>query len=454
MNNISVIMIAHNKKEIIKSQIEQLSSIHNISMDSITIVDNHSSDNLCDFLVSQSRLNYIICDDKIENYSLILNTCISEFVNTQNDILILDPDSFLLPETLKKLSCALNPDNGIYAVCPQNILDISNDIHSFSAALNYVNNTDVSKINLFKIIKPEINTILLSHKLLSEHTLFDSEIISDELCLTDFCINNILNDQFTYMADNVYQYYIGNHNSYYFPTNRNCDLAYIRQKWHMNYINTIPSSNLISMINEPIDKELNVLEIGCDCGATLLAIQALYPNSTLYGIEINPISAEIASHIASVKTANIEESVGLWNGIKFDYILFGDVLEHLHNPSKVIHNCRHILKKKGKIISSIPNLMHFTVLHELINGNFHYTDTGLLDKTHIHFFTYNEIVKMYEENDFNVINTVASNVTPMLSKKDSEFIDALTKLSSHKNDMLFKAFQYITLAEIKDTKNN
>ena len=93
MNNISVIMIAHNKKEIIKSQIEQLSSIHNISMDSITIVDNHSSDNLCDFLVSQSRLNYIICADKIENYSLILNTCISEFVNTQNDILILDPDS-------------------------------------------------------------------------------------------------------------------------------------------------------------------------------------------------------------------------------------------------------------------------------------------------------------------------------------------------------------------------
>ena len=122
-------MIAHNKKEIIKSQIEQLSSIHNISMDSITIVDNHSSDNLCDFLVSQSRLNYIICDDKIESYSLILNTCIAEFIDIQNDILILDPESFLLPETLKKLSSALNPDNGIYAVCPQNILDISNDIH-------------------------------------------------------------------------------------------------------------------------------------------------------------------------------------------------------------------------------------------------------------------------------------------------------------------------------------
>lgn len=44
-----------------------------------------------------------------------------------------------------------------------------------------------------------------------------------------------------------------------------------------------------------------------------------------------------------------------------------------------------------------------------------------------------------------------SNLTPLLSKKDSDFIDALTKLSSHKNDMLFKAFQYITLAEIKDT---
>lgn len=56
MNNISVIMIAHNKKEIIKSQIEQLSSIHNISMDSITIVDNHSSDNLCDLHAFQNLL--------------------------------------------------------------------------------------------------------------------------------------------------------------------------------------------------------------------------------------------------------------------------------------------------------------------------------------------------------------------------------------------------------------
>ena len=165
----------------------------------------------------------------------------------------------------------------------------------------------------------------------------------------------------------------------------------------------------------------------------------------VFGLKYNN-KTYLSKYIATI----MKEKLDLEN-IKFDYILFGDVLEHLHNPSKVIHNCHHILKKKGKIISSIPNLMHFTVLHELINGNFHYADTGLLDKTHIHFFTYNEIVKMYEENDFNVISTVASNVTPMLSKKDSDFIDALTKLSSHKNDMLFKAFQYITLAEIKDT---
>ena len=133
--------------------------------------------------------------------------------------------------------------------------------------------------------------------------------------------------------------------------------------------------------------------------------------------------------------------------MKFDYIIFGDVLEHLHNPSDVINRCRHILKDHGKIISSIPNLMHYSVLYQLINGNFTYTDTGLLDKTHIHFFTYNEIVRLYDENGYKILSMNASMNVNENNKNVTDFIDSLCELSDHKNKQLFEAFQYITLAE-------
>lgn len=451
MNNISIIMIAHNQKEILISQIKQLCTFHNVALNSIIIVDNYSSDGLNEFLKSQNQINYIICDEKLEGFSTILNTCISEFIDSDNDILILDPNSFLLPGTLYNISNALNPDKGIFAIAPQDINKCHCNINSFADALDYVNNNIQNNVTLSKIIMPENDTILLSHKLFTKDTPFDSKIMSNKLCYTDFFIKNILKDQFTYIATNVYQYYTGNYHSYYDTEHIiNNDTYNIRKKWHMNYINTAPSINLVNMINESPDRKLNILEIGCDCGATLLKIKEIYHNANLYGIDINPISANIASHLASVKVANIEDSVEIWNDIKFDYILFGDVLEHHHDPSKVINNCHHILKERGKIISNIPNLMHYSVLHELIDGHFEYTDTGLLDKTHIHFFTCDEIIKMYKNNNFQIIAMNACNLPTSLSEDDTDFINILTKLSSHKNPNLFKAFQYITLAEKKD----
>ena len=123
------------------------------------------------------------------------------------------------------------------------------------------------------------------------------------------------------------------------------------------------------------------------------------------------------------------------------------MLEHLHNPSDVINNCRHILNAGGKIISSIPNLMHYSVLYQLINGDFTYKDTGLLDKTHIHFFTYNEILRLFKNNKYKIINIKAINNVNTEVKDVTDFINELTELSTHKNKLFFEAYQYVTLAE-------
>ena len=254
------------------------------------------------------------------------------------------------------------------------------------------------------------------------------------------------------MVNNAYQYLITPYNDYYSDNYyNNVDDENIKNKWNTTYLNITPNYNLVDYIIEADHlKSLNILEVGCNTGSTLLEIKNIYPNSNLFGIEINASTAKIASHIANVKTADIEDSIDLWDGILFDYIIFGDVLEHLHNPSKIINNCRKILKNHGKIISSIPNLMHYSAMYLLINGDFPYSDTGILDRTHIHFFTYNEIIKLYNENNFKVIKYKPIFSGIKLDDKLNAFIDNLVSISTHKNRQLYEAYQYVTLAEKLD----
>ncbi len=69
----------------------------------------------------------------------------------------------------------------------------------------------------------------------------------------------------------------------------------------------------------------------------------------------------------------------------FDYIILGDVLEHLIDPWKIVNELKQYLKKDGYLVSSIPNIMHVSVLRNLVLGNFTYEDSGILDKTHLRF---------------------------------------------------------------------
>ena len=84
----------------------------------------------------------------------------------------------------------------------------------------------------------------------------------------------------------------------------------------------------------------------------------------------------------------------------FDYIVFADVLEHLPNPEAVLKRCRSILKDTGRILISIPNIAHNDVLIRMFQDRFQYTNIGLLDDTHIHFFARKSILPMAHQTGF------------------------------------------------------
>ena len=80
----------------------------------------------------------------------------------------------------------------------------------------------------------------------------------------------------------------------------------------------------------------------------------------------------------------------------FDYIIFADVLEHLQDPILVLEKAVLLLKDDGCILISVPNIAHSAVIINLINNKFEYKNTGLLDKTHIKFFTYSSLMEMLD----------------------------------------------------------
>lgn len=175
-----------------------------------------------------------------------------------------------------------------------------------------------------------------------------------------------------------------------------------------------------SIICQNIKEKSIVLDIGCSQG---LIGELLFKEKKckIYGIEIDEEAAQIAkksSYYESVLTLNIENDFDLIykkyskESLSFDYIIFSDVLEHLLYPSETLYNFGKLLKKNGKILVSIPNVSHCDISTGLLNERFNYSAMGILDNTHIRFFTkysfaeyINEANKIYDISyDLKLIN--------------------------------------------------
>jgi len=147
---------------------------------------------------------------------------------------------------------------------------------------------------------------------------------------------------------------------------------------------------------------LRVLEIGCACGATLREIKMHNPTAELYGVELNEHAAAIAAPFAEILSMNVENLDPAEIPERFDYIIMGDVIEHLLDPWTALANMRELLVPGGAVIASIPNVAHISNVYNLLNGYWSYQDMGLLDRTHYRFFTRCEIIKLFENAQLSV----------------------------------------------------
>jgi 2-polyprenyl-3-methyl-5-hydroxy-6-metoxy-1,4-benzoquinol methylase len=181
-----------------------------------------------------------------------------------------------------------------------------------------------------------------------------------------------------------------------------------------------------------------VLEVGCGQGTFAAQIKA-FNNAEVWGIEYMPNEGEVAKKVMDkVYIGAVEDYINELPDNFFDAIYFNDVLEHLTYPDDVLKKLKPKLVKNGLIISSIPNMRNFRVLKMLVwDGNWDYADHGVMDKTHLRWFTKKSIRKMYEDLDYEVIvhkglnpskslKTILYNIPLLFRASDIKFIQFAT----------------------------
>ena len=109
------------------------------------------------------------------------------------------------------------------------------------------------------------------------------------------------------------------------------------------------------------------------------------------------------------------------------------------------------MREGGCIIASIPNVMHVSVIEQLLQGNFTYTEYGLLDKTHIHMFTYNEIIRTFYEAGYE-IEKIGSNKIQMRDEQE-KLIDSLLSLGNRTERFMYDTFQFVLRARVRNRKD-
>jgi 2-polyprenyl-3-methyl-5-hydroxy-6-metoxy-1,4-benzoquinol methylase len=140
-----------------------------------------------------------------------------------------------------------------------------------------------------------------------------------------------------------------------------------------------------------------VLDVGCSSGH--LARALIERGCTVSGVEINPEAAQRAAEVCDrvvVGDLDLIELTDEFAGQLFDVILFGDVLEHLKSPQKVLNEARMLLAPGGFIGLSVPNVAHISIRLMLLKGEFNYQDVGILDDTHLRFYTRRSLCSMLE----------------------------------------------------------
>lgn len=149
-----------------------------------------------------------------------------------------------------------------------------------------------------------------------------------------------------------------------------------------------------------------IVEFGCGAGALARAVRLKNPAVHYTGVELMPEQLALARDALDVALARNLDQVPDWSvdaelraalpADCFDHVIFGDVLEHLYDPARVLGQSVQCLRPGGSALVCIPNVQHWSVMTQLIRGHWPQADAGLFDRTHIRWFAFHDMTQLLQ----------------------------------------------------------
>lgn len=160
----------------------------------------------------------------------------------------------------------------------------------------------------------------------------------------------------------------------------------------------------LTVLAELVKPGARVLDLGCGSGALGRHLHTQM-ECRLHGVTINESEAALARpNYERVEVADLDQVdlSSMFAGQHFDHIICADVLEHLRDPGRVLQACRALLAEHGNLLISIPNVAYAGLIAELMEGRFTYREEGLLDSTHLRFFTRLSLIEFLTAHQFGI----------------------------------------------------
>ncbi|MEY4194103.1 MAG: hypothetical protein RLZZ226_471 [Pseudomonadota bacterium] len=175
-----------------------------------------------------------------------------------------------------------------------------------------------------------------------------------------------------------------------------------------------------------------LVEIGCGTGSLGVAYRARNPASRYGGVELHPEAADAARPVLDwVVTGDIEQPAvverlaAALSGQPADVLVFGDVLEHLHDPWQCLARLRQQVRPGGTCVACIPNVAHWSLLLQQLQGRWDYADQGLLDRTHLRFFTLETAIELFRGAGWTVLDAKPRIIQPDKTRQAVELFTSL-----------------------------
>lgn len=453
---VSIVILSYNIAEILKNCIAGIRENNDPSTYELVVVDNASTDGITDWLRQQEDI-VLQCNDTNLGYARGCNQGI-ELAAPENDILLLNNDTIVPPNAVFWLRMGLYERKTVGATGPitnyaGNNQALANELDSVDAYLELARQIHVP------IAYPYENKLwligfamLIKRAALNQAGLLDTRYEWGNYEDNDYGLKLSANGYECLLCYNSFIYHYGSLNmtkdlkkyEYYMQENR----QKLIDKWGFQvpyYSNA--RIDLIENIHRSPKEHIRVLEVGCGSGATLSRIRYQFPNAEVYGIELMEEVAKAGRFMGNIITGNIETMELPYEKQYFDYILFGDVLEHLRDPAAVLCKLGEYLADGGQVIASIPNIMNISVIVGLLHGDFTYQDSGLLDRTHIHFFTYKEILRMFAACHYQIRDVKGRAGREAMQEDEEALIEAVYALPGIEPREQFEVYQYLVVAE-------